>query len=58
MSRLTVGRQREIFETINHCQATHQFGQAFAQQRLTAGQAQLAHAKLYEATHQDFDLIE
>ena len=39
-------------------QAPHQVGQALAQQRFAAGQAQLARAQPHEAAHQRFDLVE
>ena len=53
-----VGGEGEVVEAVDRHQARDQVGQSATQQRLTAGDAQLAHARAHEPAHEALDLVE
>ncbi len=53
-----VGGQRDVLQARNDGQPAHQFGQALAQQGLTAREPEFAHAQSHEGAHQGLDLVE
>jgi len=53
-----VGGQRDVVQAVERGEPGDQLGQALAQQRLSAGDPQLAHADAHEAAHDALDLVE
>ena len=53
-----VGRQGDVRDPLDPDQPLHQLGQAGTQQRLAAGQPQLAHAAAGRDADEPFDLVE